>query len=82
MTTLMKQTDARIRIANQKIENIATEIAATYDEVDMEKTDMLIDVLYMKTQAIRAMGGVDRRAYACVKSFLDTFNLKEFDGQY
>lgn len=82
MTTKLRATDARVRIANQKIEMIATEIANAFDKVDVEKTDLLIEILYMKTRAIRALDGVDRRAYACVKVFLDNFNLNEFAAQY
>ena len=82
MKTKLKATDARVRIANQKIEMIATEIANTFNKVNVEKTDLLIEILYMKTKAIRAINGVDRRAYACVKAFLDSFNLNEFAAQY
>ena len=82
MKTKLRATDARVRIANQKIEMIATEIANTFDKVNVEKTDLLIEILYMKTKAIRAINGVDRRAYVCVKAFLDSFNLNEFAAQY
>lgn len=82
MKTKLKATDARVRIANQKIEMIATEIANTFDKVNVEKTDLLIEILYMKTRAIRAFDGVDRRAYAGVKVFLDNFNLNDFAAQY
>jgi ribosomal protein L22 len=49
MTTKLKATDARVRIANQKIEMIATEIANTFDKENTDKTDSLIEILYMKT---------------------------------
>lgn len=82
MTTKLKATDARVRIANQKIEMIATEIANTFDKENTDKTDSLIEILYMKTKAIRAIDGVDRHTYAYVKTFLDSFNLNEFATQY
>ena len=47
MTTKLKATDARVRIANQKIEMIATEIANTFDKENTDKTDSLIEILYM-----------------------------------
>lgn len=82
MTHRLKLTDARVRIATQKIEMIAVEIAKTFDHEDCDKTDTLIEILYTKTKAIRAPEGVDRRAYACVKVFLDHFNLTEFAKLY
>lgn len=82
MATKLKHTDARIRIAKQKIEMIATNIATTFDRENIDKTDTLIELLYTKTKALRCLDGVDRQAYAGIKVFLNTFNMNEFAQHY
>lgn len=83
MTTtanLMKLSDARIRLLCQRMELIATEISQMYSatEEDIDLADRAIEVLYMRTRALRQKEGVDRINYEQIRVFLHSLNIEDF----
>lgn len=73
--TNLKITDARVRNAANKVEELATKIETL---VTPDVADIIIDRLYAITRPLRQQTGVCREAFNRIKAMLDTTTPEKF----
>lgn len=71
----LKLTDARVRLAADKVEELATKIEML---VTVDAADVIIDRLYTITRPLRQQTGVCREAFNRIKAMLDTTTPEQF----
>jgi hypothetical protein len=82
----MRMSDARVRLANSKVEMYAMEIATiSTTNIDGKPNpdghhlaDQAIDILYRKTLALRNKHGIEPEVFGEIDRWLRSFNVFEF----
>ena len=83
----MRMSDARVRLANSRVELLATEIATVVgtdsetgnpDPHGQDLADQAIDILYQKTIALRNRRGIEPEVFGPIDRWLRSFNVFEF----
>ncbi len=82
----MRMSDARVRLANSRVELLATEIATIFgtdhegnpNQRGQDLADEAIDILYQKTIALRNRHGIEPEVFGEIDRWLRSFDVFDF----